>query len=246
MSEVLDNPRAVIGDNQPPEPTPLEAFGAHVGDLMENARQFLDGEAITTQGQADDVGRLLDMCRQSAKDADKQRKAEKQPHMDAGKAVDAAWNPLIEKCELAAITAKKALAPFLAAEQVRKDAAAAEMRRIAEDAAEKARAAMREAAAADLAAREEAERLLKDAERADKAAGRAEKGKASAAGGARAVTLRDIYTPVLTDAAEALKHYRMVAGADLKAWMLEMARAEVRAGARAIPGFNIQHERVAH
>src|SRR3546814_9872806 len=64
-------------------------------------------------GQADAVGKLLDMIRQAKKAADEQRVIEKKPHDDAAKAVQTKYKPLIDKCELAASVAKKALVPWL-------------------------------------------------------------------------------------------------------------------------------------
>src|SRR3546814_11674822 len=74
---------------------------------------LLDGEPIKAQGQADAVGKLLDMIRQAKKAADEQRVIEKKPHDDAAKAVQTKYKPLIDKCELAASVAKKALVPWL-------------------------------------------------------------------------------------------------------------------------------------
>jgi hypothetical protein len=235
---------AVIGHNNPPGLTPFEGIRIHIDDLMETAQGFLDGEPILTQALADEVGRLLDEARQAEKAAEAQRKIEVKPFDDGKAEVQARYNPLKAKCALVASTAKQALAPFLAAEQAKRDAEAAEARKIAEAKAEEARAASRAAEATDLAAREQAEALLKEAEKADRLASRAEKGKAMVAGGARSSSLRSAWTPELTDPAAALKHYRAKQPDELKAWLLSQAQADVRAGARAIPGFNITEERV--
>src|SRR3546814_17507768 len=53
------------------------------------------------------------MIRQAKKAADEQRVIEKKPHDDAAKAVQTKYKPLIDKCELAASVAKKALVPWL-------------------------------------------------------------------------------------------------------------------------------------
>ena len=235
--------KAVIGHNNPPEPTPFEALKLHIDDLMETAQGFLDGEPIATQALADEVGKLLDEARQAEKAAEAQRKIEVKPFDDGKAEVQARYNPLKAKCALVSSTAKQALAPFLAAEQARRDAEAAAARKVAEEAAAVAQAALRAAAPTDLAAREEAEALLKDATKADKAAGRAEKGKAMVAGGARSASLRSVWTPALTDPVAALKHYREHQPEALKEWLLAQAQADVRAGVRSIPGFSITEER---
>jgi hypothetical protein len=236
------NAPANIGHNSPP---PFDAISLHIEDLLETAKGFLDGEPITTQAMADEVGKLLAAAREAEKAAEEQRRIEAKPFDDGKAEVQARYNPLKAKCALAQDTAKRALAPYLAAEQARKDAEAAEARRVADAKAAEAQAAMRAAAATDLAAREEAERLLKEANRADRDANRASKGKAMAAGGARSVSLRKVWIPTLTDAAAALKHYRAAQPEALKSWLIEQANADVRGGARSIPGFTISDEQVA-
>jgi len=242
------NAPAPIGHNQPPM-TPYETIALHIDTLMETAQGFLDGEPITTQAVADEVGKLLDEARQARAAAEEQRKLEAKPFDDGKKAVQALWTPLTDektgKCALIASTAKKALAPFLAAEQARKDEAAAEARRIADAAAEKAREALRTAEPTDLASRENAEALLKAADKAAKDATRAGKDKALVAGGARSVSLRSVWTPTLIDPVAALKHYKETQANALKDWLLEQAVKCVAAGARAIPGFEITETKVA-
>lgn len=241
--------QAVMGHNNPPSPTPYEAMKIHIDDLMETAQGFLDGEPIETQGQADEVSKLLDMAREARTDAEAQRKKEAKPFDDGKKAVQALWTPLTDektgKCALIAATAKKALAPFLAAEQKKKDDIAAEARRIADAKAEEARKVIQAAAETDLAARDAAEALIKEAEQAVRAANRAGKDKAMAAGGARAVSLRSVWSATLTDPIEALKHYKVRQPEALKQWLQDQAAADVRSGTRGIPGFTISEEKVA-
>lgn len=241
MSEA--DPRLTVGGNSPP---PIETHKLHIEDLLAEAQSFLDGDPIATQAQADSVGTLLGMLREARKGADEQRKVEKKPHDDAGKAVQAAWNPILERVELAESVAKKALAPFLMAEEARKQAEAAKAREEAERAQREAQEAMRAAAeSSNLAAREEAERLTKAAEKANTAATKAEKAKPLAAGTGRSVGLRTVWSATLVDPVEALKHYRAKESAALKAWLSEQAAADVRAGLRTIPGFEIIAERIA-
>ena len=61
----------------------------------------------------------------------------------------------------------------------------------------------------------------------------------------RAVSLRSRWIAVLSDSAAALRHYREHQPAALKAWLTEQAQRDVNAGARDIPGFTIDEERVA-
>lgn len=228
--------------NAPADPAVL--FKEEVDDLLLEARNYLDGEPIANEEQANAVSSLLNRLRRVAKDADEARKAEKKPHDDAGKAVQAKWTPIIAKADLASSTAKQALAPWLQKiedeQRAAAAAAAAEAERLAAIAAE-----ARAKSSGNLEASEDAERLLKMSEAARKDAAKADKVKAHAKGGERAIGLVDVFTPVLTDPCQALKHYRAHQPDALKAWLLDQARADVRAGARSIPGFTINHERVA-
>jgi hypothetical protein len=233
---------ATLLANAPTDPCTL--FKEEIDDLMLEARNYLDGEPIANEEQANAVSSLLNRLRRVAKDADEARKVEKKPHDDAAKAVQAKWTPIISKAELATSTAKQALAPWLrqVEEKQRHEAELArqEAERLARIAAE-----AHAKATGNLEAQEDAERLLKAAAGAEKRAAKADKVRPLATGGERAVGLVDRYTPELADPVEALKHYKAAQPAALKQWLVEQAQADVRSGARAIPGFTIHHERVA-
>ncbi len=240
-----DVERLGIGGNNPPEPTPHDAFTAHIGDLFTEATHFLDGEPISTEGQATAVSALLDQIRKASKDADKARAEEKKPHDDAGKAVQAKWKPLLDKADLAVNAAKKALAPWLLKVEEENRAKAEAARKEAEAKAEAAHAALAAADTSNLAAQAEAEALVKEAAKADKLATKAEGAKAHATGGARAVGLRSYFTPELTDPAAALSHYRATQPGALRAFLVTLAETDVLNGARTIPGFEVIEERRA-
>lgn len=235
------NPHIYLGANNPPEPTPFDAFEAHIGDLIETAKGFLDGEPVADEAVASKVSQLLDECRKAAKDADKARAEEKKPHDEAAKAVQAKWKPLLERADLAAQTCKDALKPYLEAQE-------AEKRRVAEqarlEAEERARAAAEAARAAaestDLQAREEAEQLVKDAKAAEKAATKAESDRGRSAGGARATTLRTYHTAVLTDGTAAARWAWAERRADMEEFITGLAQQAVNAGRHTIPGFDVQ------
>lgn len=239
---------AEIGHNNPPEPTPLEAMKAHIGDLFVTAQGFLDGDPITNQATADLVNKLIDDALQAEKDGTALRVAETKPLDDAKKAIMDAWRPLVDnptgKCRLIVSTAREALTPWLKAEQDRIDAEAAEARKVAEAKLAAAQEAMRAANVTDLAERERVEVLLKDASRADRQASSAGKQRAMASGGRRASSLRSVWTAELTDPVAALKHYREHQPEALKAWLADQAQRDVNAGVRTIPGFTISESKV--
>lgn len=226
-------------------PPPFEAFSLHIEELIESAKQFLDGQPIETQGEADDVGKLLDMIRTAKKDADKERAAEKKPHDDAAKAVQARWKPLLDRCDIAADTAKKALVPWLEHLEAQQRADAEKARQDAEAKRQAALEAERAASAANLEAIERVELARKEAEQAERAANRTDKAKAHATGGSRAIGLRSYWIAEITDRRELLAHYMRTRADDLQAWLQDQADKDVRAGIRHIPGALIKEERRA-
>jgi hypothetical protein len=233
---------ATLLSNAPADPVIL--FSEEIADLMLEARNYLDGEPIANEQQAQAVSSILNRARRIEKDADELRKEEKRPHDDAAKAVQARWTPLLNKAALAASTAKQALAPWLRQLEKEQEAKAEAARREAERLAEIAAEARRKATG-NLEAAEDAERLLKVSVAAQRDATRASKAKAHATGGERKVGLVDVFTPELTDPVVALAYYRRTQAEALKDWLTEQARKDVHAGARELPGFTIKHDRIA-
>ena len=122
-------PIAGIGHNGGPLPTAFEKAEAEVSKLYEEASLWLDGAKVDSQELADGIANLLNMLRAAEKSADTARKAEKEPHLEAGRAVDAQYKPVLERAKLAADACKKALAPWLQKVEAEKAAAAAMLTR---------------------------------------------------------------------------------------------------------------------
>lgn len=238
--------KAVIGDNNPPEPTPLEASREELSSLELEAGNWFDGAEVENQAQADEVSRLIDAARKAGKRFDGFRKAEKQPHMDAAKAVDTAWKPLTDAAERVAEVGKAALTPFLMAQEKAKREREAEERRKADEAAAEARrlAAEADGSLAAAKARDEAIELAKAAE-AKAAAAEREKAGAKGAGMARTVSLRTTWRGQVTDRRTLLNHIARTRPDDLSAWLDQWAASAIRAGARDLPGVEIYEEKVA-
>jgi hypothetical protein len=228
-----------------PNAPPVQVHGLHIDDLYAEAKQILDGAGVQTDEDAAMVAKLLDMLRQAKKGADEQRATEKKPHDDAAKEVQAAWKPLLDKCDLAAKVCKDALAPFLTAKEAAQREEAEQARKAAEEAQRAAAERLRATAPTDLAAREGAEAAIKEADKATKAAAKLDKSKAHAIGGSRAIGLRSYWIAELVDPTAALKHYRKHQPDALKAWLVDQAQRDANAGARAIPGFAINEDRRA-
>lgn len=237
------NAPATIGHNQPPDP--FEAFKLDLESLYDEAGNFLDGQPIENQQQADDISALVNRLRKSIGGADEARKEEKRPHDEAAQAVQDKWIPTINRARLALTTAKNALAAFLSSQEAAQRAAAQALQEEAIRQAEAAALAQSQARPDDLAGQTTARARMLVADEARKAAEKADKARPQAKGGERAVGLRSRWTAILTDPCAALKHYREKQPAELKAWLTEQAQQDVRAGARTIPGFEIKEEKVA-
>ena len=86
MSAVL----AAIGHNNPPEPTPFDLSKAEIESLYMEAKNWLDGEGVTTEAQAEAVSKLIDLLRKAEKAAEKVEEAKvEEPAAEASEASDA-------------------------------------------------------------------------------------------------------------------------------------------------------------
>lgn len=236
---------AAIGHNNPPA-DPFEAIKVHIEDLYLEAKNWLDGDPITTDAQAEAVALLLDMIRLAEKAADDARKDENKPFDEGKAAVQAKYAPLIAdtkavrgKTVLASEACKAALAPWRQEQERLRQEAAAEARRVAEEAARVAAEAARSAAADDLAAQEKADAAIRQAEHASKVAAKADKAASTGTG------LRSYWSPTLTDGVVAARHYWTVNREACEAFFLSLAKQDVQAGKRTIPGFDVTEERRA-
>ena len=251
--DTSDNPRVVLGGNNPPEElTPYELHKKAIDDLYQQAKDFLDGEPIANEQQAQEVGLLRDEIRAAEKAAEESRKEEVKPFDAAKKAVQDRYNPLIKdgvgRTSLAKKACNDALAPYLKKKDDEQRAAAALAReqaaKLAKEALDAAQAA---AAAPDLQARETAEDMLDQAKRAMQNTRTLEKEKPQVMGGGRNIGLKSVWTAELVDPAAALAHYRVAQPAALKEWLKEQAAKDVRSGIHhedGIPGFKIKEDRV--
>lgn len=240
-------PAPGIGHNR----DPFTEVKEEIETLFDEAKQWLDGEPVASQGQADDLNKLMGLIREAEKRAEALRKEEARP-FDEGKAeVQARYNPLIAKgkglTSLALEAAKKALTPWLERLDREKREAEAKARAEAEEAARKAAEAFRLSDQADLAARQEAERLAEEAKQKEIAARKAANDKAQAKGGdGRATTLRTHYTPEITDYTAFARWCWRNRKDEMRAFLDGMARQLVRENpSLAVDGMAIHVERKA-
>ena len=97
---------------------------------------------VTTQEHATKAGNFADAFAKLENASDEKRKSEKEPHLEAGRAVDAKWQPIVKRAGELKAYAKKTTEPFLIAEKARlaaEEKAAAEARAKAAREAEEAR-----------------------------------------------------------------------------------------------------------
>lgn len=230
-----------LSNNPPPE----AAIGLALDDLYVEAAAWLDGSVIENQEQANTLGLIVGTARDLVKTADAARAAEKKPHDDAAKAVQAKWKPLIEKADKVATVGKAAIAKFLQAQQAEQDRIAAQARAEAERMAEDARIMAMGAMPDDLAAQEALKATQDQAQQLAKSAKHQSRQTAKVAGTGRAFGLRTYYVPTLVNNKEALLYYARTYPQALKDFLTELAQRDCSAGIRTIPGFDIIEEKRA-
>lgn len=234
---------ATIGHNNPPEPTPFELISVEINDLFDEAKTWADGEPIADEATHDAVTKIYDMIHDAGKRADAMRVEEKKPHDDAAKAVQAKYNPFVQKdkgkVDMAKAELNKLLAAWRARVAAEKAAEAARVAAIAAAEQAKARAALA-ASAGNLEARVEAEQQVEQAKAWGAAAKRADKAATTGLG------LRTVWTATLMDSATALDWAFERDPARFTALVQDMANEAVRMGVRTIPGFVVTETKVAN
>lgn len=203
-------------------------FDHEIGALELEAQAFEGVEVDATI--AEKIGAIIDRARKLAKRIESARKVAKEPHLEAGRRVDADFKVPVASATKIADDSKKLLQPYLIAEQKRQQAEA-EAARI------KAEALRNDAILAD-----RANAQAKEAEKAAASAGKVQ----SSSGSARTISLRTIRSATVTDPVALVTHYAshpaIIAEAE------RLANADIRAakGVKvSIPGIEIKEEQVA-
>lgn len=221
---------------------PFALIQEEIQNLFDEAKNWADGEPISSQPMHDEVERLCDMLHDAGKRADAMRVEEKRPHDEAAQAVQDKYNPLVQAKKGKVALGKEALGVLLAAWRKKvadEKAEAARLARIEADRiAAEAQAAIR-ASVGNLAAREEAEAMLKEAKAADKRAKRDDKAATIGTG------LRSVWRAELVDEEKALDWAFKRAPEAFRALVQGQADTVVRAGMRSVPGFRVWEDKVA-
>lgn len=217
-----------VGHNAPPADA---TFGLHIDDLFSMLSNTLAGGTVDSDDKEAAIDALMDEFRKASKDADKARAAEKKPHDDAGKAVQAKWKPVIDKADRGVTECKSALTPYRIEKQRIADEAARKAREEAEAKQAAAQAALQQSD--DLESRFQAEQ---DLEQAKKLTAVANKIDRSATG------LRTSWEAELTDKTAALRHYLKTQPDEFSDLLQTLADRDARGARPPVPGV-IYHER---
>lgn len=238
---------ATIGHNNPP-PSPFDQSKQQIGELYDEAKNWLDGDPIKSQSEADMVQKLLRSIQEATKEADERRKDECRPHDEAKAEIQERYNALIGKTKkvtgiavLATDACKEALAPWLRQVEEENRREAEEARKAAEEKQRLAMEAMQNRKSLEDSAA--AERAVQGAKAAEAEARKLGNAKASAKGAGRAVTLRDYYEPIMVSETEFARHLWTEHRHEMSAFLAVMAAKLVAAGVRKIPGVEVKHER---
>jgi hypothetical protein len=108
--------------------SPEQAFSNEIADLVAGVEGWLDsiGRKITEKPHADKLANYAVVAQDIEKRADDARQTEKRPHLQAERAVDAKWQPVVQRAGKIKANLKALLTPYLSAEKRKADEAAAE------------------------------------------------------------------------------------------------------------------------
>lgn len=218
----------------------FEANSTHLADLYEEAKQWLDGEPITTEEQAEALATLDSEIMAVAKALDDQRKDEARPFDEGKAAVQIKYNPFVQpkkgQADLARKAIKEALAPFMIEKERQRQEALEQARLKAEALERDAQEALRNRNASNLNEVAEAESLVKQANAAQKAADKISKETAAIKGEGRAKSLITTYEPKIIDAKAAGRWAWEKEPERFHALILKIAQEQFNIGNRSIVG----------
>lgn len=216
------------GHNQPP---PDAHFGLHIDDLFALLSDTLAGGEVDDDAKEAAIDAILDDFRKASADSEKARKAEKEPHLEAGREVDTKWKPIVDKATRGATACKDALTPYRTAKQAAKDKAAREAREEAEARQKAAADALRQAD--DLEAKFAAEQEIEAAQKLVAVANKIDRAPTG---------LRTSWEAEITDRKAALLHFLGRAPERFEALIQQLADEEARGARAPTPGI-VFHER---
>lgn len=225
--------------------TEFEAIATRISDLFDEAKNWADGEPITTPEVAEAVTELFNGLHAAGNEAEALRKVRVKPLDDAKAEIQATFHPLIGDTKSGkgkVVLGKSALQTLLTAwrvEQNRIAAAAAQKAREEADVLRAQAEAEIRASSGNLAEREEAEETLALAKEAERFAARREKAATTGTG------LRTVWVADLVEEGAALDWAYGRDPAKFRELVQSMADEAVRGGVRVVPGFTVREDKVA-
>lgn len=234
---------ATMGHNNPPayDVEALEAIKNDASAFIEASNAWLKAE-VDSDEKAEKLADQIDGLRKLFKRVDEARKDAKKPHDDAGKEVQAAFTPVLDRITKCADLLKPRLAVYAKAK------AEAEAKRKAEELAaaaaakaEAERLAKEAEASGDIDAIVEAEERAKEAAKQEKSAARpASTGIRSASGAGRTMSLRKRKVCTITAINAAFASFREDSRVAELLTRLANERANSKDFEGAISGFKIE------
>ena len=226
------------------------SLAEEIADARSQAMVWLKSTPIADKVTADMAANYRARLLELSKKADAERDARVRPHLEAQKAINAEWKPLVDGAKADADTIRGSLSKYLAAEEEKARKAAAEAARIenekrmAEHRRQQEEAAKAHAEALAKAAAERANAPPPPPPAVEAPVFVAAESVKLQAGGQRGkkASLRTLTKYELTDYAAALAHVKD--HADVIAAVEKVAFAQARAGA-TVPGVRSYEEKVA-
>lgn len=258
----MDDQHALIGHNSGGMPLYDEFKFAQLRErvttLAETGGTWLDLGKLDTEERAQRAVDFTDQVKKAARAIEDERKRAKQPHLDAGKAVDEAFQKLAAPLKKLTDGLGRMLTEFQREKQARLDAERRDREAEERARAEEARRQLAAAAARnDVIGQAAAEEAAKEAEKAAAQAARPQRARLeSATGGARTMSLRTYHVagfdPDMPEDVARTKAFVALSRnpehrAKLDALLLQLAEAERRSkdGAGEISGITFTQEQRA-
>lgn len=232
-----------LGHNNPP--SEYDIIAGTVSDLVDEAKNWADGEDVKDEAQEKGVSDLINLLRKQNTAIKKWHKTEKEPHLLAGKEVDAKKNEVTQKIDIATNALKKCLAPYLEEKERQRIAEIERQRKEAAEAERKAHDAIVAARNAnDLEAIEQREIAIQDAKKAQAQVNKVVKEKTNAKSSfGRALTTREDFEVDLMSIDDAFEHFKNNPKVHDLLSSLALQEARQTKG-KHIPGFIVSSKKV--
>lgn len=223
-----------MADQKHNNPPADAAFSIHIDELFTLLSDALSGRPVETDEQEAAIDTLFADFHKAWKDSDTARAAEKKPHDDASKAVQAKWKPIVDKADRGKKACGDALTPYRQAKQRAKDEAA---RKAREEAAERERIAQEALKQSDdLETRFAAEQEFEAAKKLTSVANKIDRAPTG---------LRTTWQAEIVDRTAALKHYLGHQPEAFVALIQELADRDARGARPRIEGITYHEQKKA-